>query len=86
MPRIKSAKKRLRQTKVRTARNKSQRSTLRNAVKKVRVAATPSETAEAFKTAEALIDRAGRKNLVHRNTAARTKSRLAKLANVAKAS
>lgn len=86
MPRIKSAKKRLRQTKVRTARNKAQRSTLRNAVKKVRTAATPDETLAAFKTAEALIDRAGRKNLVHRNTAARTKSRLAKMANAAKAS
>ncbi len=86
MPRIKSAKKRMRQTKVRTARNKAQRSTLRNAVKKARTATTPAETLEAFKTAEALIDRAGRKNLVHRNTAARTKSRLAKLANAAKAS
>ncbi|MDX2206214.1 MAG: 30S ribosomal protein S20 [Gemmatimonadales bacterium] len=85
MPRIKSAKKRLRQTKVRTARNKAQRSTLRNAVKKVRVAATPAETIEAFKTAESLVDRAGRKNLVHRNTAARTKSRLAKLVNAARA-
>jgi small subunit ribosomal protein S20 len=84
VPRIKSAKKRLRQTKVRTARNKATRSTLRNAVKKVRTA-PPEQTAEAFKAAEALIDRAGRKNIVHRNTAARTKSKLAKLANAAKA-
>lgn len=84
MPRIKSAKKRLRQTKTRTARNKAQRSTLRTAVKKVRTAASPEEAAEALKAAEALIDRAGRKNLVHRNTAARTKSRLAKAVNAAK--
>lgn len=79
MPRIKSAKKRQRQTAVRTARNKAQRSTLRSAVKKART----EETAEAFGAAETLIDRAGRKNLIHRNVANRTKSRLAKLANKA---
>ena len=83
MPRIKSAKKRMRQTKVRTARNKAARSELRTAVKKVRAAATPAEATEAMKKAEAAIDRAGRKNLVHRNAAARTKSRLAKAINAA---
>ncbi len=83
MPRIKSAKKRMRQTKVRTARNKAARSELRTAVKKVRTAATPAEATDAMKKAEAAIDRAGRKNLVHRNTAARTKSRLAKAINAA---
>lgn len=79
MPRIKSAKKRQRQTKVRTARNKAQRSSLRTAIKKVLSAETAAEATEALKAAEALVDRAGRKNLVHRNAAARTKSRLAKL-------
>lgn len=83
MPRIKSAKKRMRQTKVRTARNKAARSELRTAVKRVRTAATPAEATDAMKKAEAAIDRAGRKNLVHRNTAARTKSRLAKAINAA---
>lgn len=78
MPRIKSAKKRMRQTKTRTARNKGTRSELRTAIKKVRSAATPAEAAVAMKEAEQMIDRAGRKNIVHRNTAARTKSRLAK--------
>lgn len=78
MPRIKSAKKRMRQTKVRTARNKAQRSQLRTAVKKVRVAAGSAEAAPAFATAEQLLDRAARKRLVHPNTAARQKRRLAK--------
>ncbi len=78
MPRIKSAKKRMRQTKTRTARNKATRSELRTAIKKVRSAATPADAAKAMKEAEQMIDRAGRKNIVHRNTAARTKSRLAK--------
>jgi len=79
VPRIKSAKKRQRQTKVRTARNRAQRSELRTAVKKVRTAGTKAEAEQALKDASALIDRAGRKNIVHRNTAARTKSRLAKM-------
>lgn len=79
MPRIKSAKKRMRQTKTRTARNRAVRSELRTVIKKVRSAGTGEEAQAALKQAESLIDRAGRKNLVHRNTAARTKSRLAKM-------
>jgi small subunit ribosomal protein S20 len=78
VPRIKSAKKRMRQTKTRTARNKAQRSQLRNAVRKVRSTAAGPEAKEAFGTAEKLLDRAARKRLVHPNTAARAKSRLAK--------
>jgi small subunit ribosomal protein S20 len=79
VPRIKSAKKRMRQTKTRTAHNRAARSELRTIIKRVRSAGTGPEAQAALKQAEALIDRAGRKNLVHRNTAARTKSRLAKL-------
>ena len=78
MPRIKSAKKRMRQTKTRTARNRATRSELRTVIKKVRAAGSPEDAAKAMKEAEQMIDRAGRKNIVHRNTAARTKSRLAK--------
>jgi small subunit ribosomal protein S20 len=78
VPRIKSAKKRMRQTKTRTARNRATRSELRTAIKKVRSAGSPEDAAKAMKEAEQMIDRAGRKNIVHRNTAARTKSRLAK--------
>ncbi len=80
VPRIKSAKKRMRQTKTRTARNKAARSELRTAIKKVRTATAGPDAAQAIKDAEAMIDRAGRKNILHRNTAARTKSRLAKAA------
>ncbi|MEO8226220.1 MAG: 30S ribosomal protein S20 [Gemmatimonadota bacterium] len=83
MPRIKSAKKRMRQAKSATARNRTQRSQLRNAIKKVRAAAG-NEAVTAYADAVKLIDRAGRKNLIHRNTAARQKSRLSKV--VAKAS
>jgi small subunit ribosomal protein S20 len=73
----------MRQAKVATTRNRTQRSQLRNAIKKVRAAAG-GEAVTAYADAVKLIDRAGRKNLIHRNAAARQKSRLAKV--VAKAS
>jgi small subunit ribosomal protein S20 len=79
VPRTRSAKKHLRQTKMRTAVNRAQRSALRTAVKKVRSAATPEARLAAYKVAEQLLDRAGRKKVIHPNTAARTKQRLAKL-------
>ena len=83
MPRIKSAKKRMRQAASATARNRTQRSQLRSAIKKVRAAAA-AEVADAYASAVSIIDRAGRKNLIHRNAAARQKSRLAKLVAKAK--
>ena len=78
MPKIKSAKKRMRQTRARTAQNRSQRSQLRTAIKRVRQAADAESKAKAFAQAEKVIDRAGRKRLLHPNTAARLKSRLRK--------
>ena len=77
MPRIQSAKKRMRQAKVATLQNRGQRSQLRTAVKKVR-AATGEAATQAYAEAVKLLDRAGRKHLIHPNTAARQKSRLAK--------
>lgn len=81
MPRTRSAKKRMRQTLRRTARNRSQRSALRTAIRKVRNAATREEALTAFRAAERLLNRAARKQLIHRNTAARYKSRLYKIAS-----
>ena len=79
MPRTKSAKKAMRQAKSRTARNRGQRSALRTAVKKVRSAGDAKATATAYQEAEKLLDRSGRKGLIHPNTAARQKSRLSRL-------
>lgn len=79
MPRIKSAKKALRKSIAANERNRTRRSQLRTAIKKVRTAANGAEAKNAFVEAAKLLDRAGRKNLVHRNAANRTKSRLAKL-------
>ena len=79
MPRTKSAKKQMRQAKGHTARNKSQRSALRTAIKKVRSATDPKAVRAAFLEAEKLLDRTARKRLIHPNTAARYKSRMARL-------
>ncbi len=78
MPRIKSAQKRMRQARKSTARNRAQRSALRTALKKVR-AATGEAARKTYAEAVTLLDRAGRKRLIHPNAAARHKSRLAKL-------
>lgn len=79
MPRLKSSKKAMRKSAAANERNRARRSQLRTALKKVRSADTPESAKSAFLAASALLDRAGRKNLIHRNTANRTKSRLAKM-------
>lgn len=79
MPNIKSAKKRLKQTAVRNARNRALRTTIRNRCKKVlkSVAASNLQEAQAaFDVAVKTLDRMGAKGIVHKNTAARKKSRL----------
>jgi small subunit ribosomal protein S20 len=83
VPRIESAKKRMRQARARAAQNRTQRSRLRGALKKVR-AAVGAEVDAAYAEAVQLLDRAGRKHLIHPNAAARQKSRLAKLKAKAK--
>ncbi len=74
MPRIKSAKKRMRQSRTRTAHNRTQRSAIKTAVKKARTETTKETVANAMQA----LDRGARKGLIHRNAAARKKSRLAK--------
>ena len=79
MANIKSAKKRAKQTVVRNARNVAQRSMLRTAVKKVVKALDANDAASAeaaFASAQPLLDRMAARGLIHRNKAARHKSRL----------
>ena len=77
MPRIASAKKNMRKSLAATARNRSQRATLRTALK---TATATGATADAKAKAVVLLDRAARKGLIHKNNAARHKSSLAKKA------
>ena len=79
MANIKSAKKRAKQTLVRNARNTSQRSMLRTAVKRVIKALDANDAAgaeNAFASAQPLLDRMAARGLIHRNKAARHKSRI----------
>ena len=82
MPNIKSAKKRVKVIAVKTARNKASRSALRTEIKKANAAIESGEnTVEAVRAAQKKIDQAVAKGLLHKNTAARKKSALAKKAN-----
>ena len=73
------ARKRARQSVKQRAHNISQRSTLRTAIKSVRkaVAAGDKTAAQAiFKQSESIIDSIADKKIMHKNAAARHKSRL----------
>ena len=79
MANIKSAKKRAKQTVVRNARNNGQRSQLRTAVKKVLKALDANDAAgakAAFDVAQPILYRFSSRGLIHKNKAARHKSRL----------
>ncbi len=83
MPNIKSAKKRVKVIKKKTLRNNIQRSILRTSVRKFKEAFAnkASNIDEVFKDAMKAVDRAVSKKVLHRNTAARIKSKLAKKHN-----
>lgn len=73
------ARKRARQAVNQRAHNMSLRSTLRTAIKKVRKAIGTGDKAAAqaaFKDSQSVIDSIADKRIVHKNTAARYKSRL----------
>jgi small subunit ribosomal protein S20 len=80
----KSAIKRHKQSEKRRLRNTAVKSTIKTAVKKVRVAAdsgNKDEAADNLKTAAKLLDKAVTKGVLHRNNASRRISRLTTLVN-----
>ena len=80
MPNSPSAKKAQRQNEKRRLENRSKRSALRTAVKKVRVSAETGggDTDALLKAAQKKLDRSAAHGLIHPNKAARLKSRLMK--------
>lgn len=87
MPNTKSAKKRLRQNIERRDINRSIKRAVRHQVRKVReaVSAGDIDLAESeFRLAAKRLDRAGSRNIIHRNAAARIKSRLSAAIKAAK--
>lgn len=79
MPNHKSAEKRVRQTAKKTAVNKANTSKLRTQIKKLRTALANNDkdqSQELLTPTIALIDKSVNKGVLHKNTAARHKSRL----------
>ena len=73
------AKKRARQAETHRQLNASQRSAMRTKVKALRkaiIAGEKEQAVAAFQAAVPVLDRMARKGLIHKNTAARGKSRL----------
>lgn len=84
MPNIKSAKKRVLIAEARREKNAAAKSTLRTAIKKYEQAianGNKDEAKELLVKATSLLDKAAQNNLLHKNTVARKKSRLAMLYN-----
>ncbi|HIT60518.1 MAG TPA: 30S ribosomal protein S20 [Candidatus Fimousia stercorigallinarum] len=84
MANIKSAKKRILVTQTKTARNKAIKSKVKTYIKKVEAAVAANDAAEAksaLTVAISEIDKAAKKGIYHKNTAARKVSRLTKAVN-----
>ncbi|RDU35446.1 30S ribosomal protein S20 [Neobacillus piezotolerans] len=84
MPNIKSAIKRVKTNQANNAQNTAVKSTMRTAVKKAEAAITVNDSTaakEVFADAVSKLDKAASKGLIHKNAAARKKSRLAKKIN-----
>jgi len=84
MPNNAAAEKRMRQEKKRRLRNRMVKSTVKTQITKARQAiASGAEAQEAVRAAVSELDRAAKKGVIHRNNAARRKSRLMKQLNAA---
>jgi small subunit ribosomal protein S20 len=85
MANIKSSKKDLKRTARNRARNQTTKSALKTYVKRVRqsLSGEPAAIEQSVTTAVKQLDKAAQRGIIHKNQAARRKSRIAKAANVA---
>lgn len=81
----KSALKRARQNEIRRMRNKATKTRVKSATKDVRQAAAANveDAVSVLNTAKSAIDKAAKKGVIHKKTAARKVSRLSRLVNAA---
>ena len=77
----KSARKRVKTDAKKKVRNHAFKSTMRTAVKKFFKAKNKEEAKDLYTIAQSLLDKSAQRNLIHRNCAARKKSRLIKFIN-----
>jgi len=80
MPVTKSAKKKLRKDKKRTKTNLIYKTNYRNAIKKLKKSRNPDLLTEVYSK----IDKAAKKGVIHKNKAARLKSKITKLISAKK--
>jgi len=80
VPNIKSAEKRVRQTKIRRLRNKSVKTRFRNVTKELLVAIetkeSPEKINELLSLSFSVLDNAAKKGVIHKRQASRRKARL----------
>ncbi len=84
MPIIKSAKKRVKVTEKKTAINREWKNKLKDSIKAFEKAVENGDkeaAAEQLRETTKVIDKAATKNIIHKNNAARKKSRLTKMYN-----
>lgn len=88
MPLIKSAINEMRKDKKKTARNRIRKEKMRASIKtvaKLAKSGAVEKISEAVTAAYKAIDKAAKRNLIHKKTAARRKSRVAKMAKISSA-
>lgn len=85
MANLRSALRDIKKSRKRAERNQSVRSAIKTFVKKTRVAISggDEQAVAVFKDTAALLDKAAKRNIIHKNAANRRKSRLAKRLNAA---
>ncbi len=76
LPKLASSKKRLRQAEKARLRNKSTRSSLRTSLKKMLETNSKEEAEALINRTQSIIDKTAQKGVIHRNAAARYKSRV----------
>jgi small subunit ribosomal protein S20 len=84
MPIIKSAKKRVKTIEKKTAQNRKWKNRLKDVIKNMEKAVEAGDkeaAAEQLKETKKVIDKAVTRNIIHKNNAARKKSRLTKMYN-----
>jgi small subunit ribosomal protein S20 len=77
----KSSIKRVRQTKVRTLRNRYHAKTMRNALKKIRTSEDQNEVKELYPKVCSMLDKLAKRNVIHKNKAGNLKSKITKRVN-----
>ena len=84
MPNTRSAKKNLRKSEKRRLSNQSVKSALKTYVRSAKQSAGQENAEEKLRNAVKMLDKAAERGIIHKNQAARRKSRLAKAVDKAK--